>query len=452
MADSSLAALGLTEMSIAYPRRDNSIFAFDPATIRRDAEATRIIVHARYPALVEAFLAHKRTHGSSVEKRVYAAWWMWRNQVARLVAKRPLAFLGPGDSTMLRDGTRVPDGVSATEWDNVGTELDLRGTTAQGRRNKYLGLDDYLSYDEIMLGSLLGVSGPSHFVNDGNRYNQARRNPNAGAYEPRGVVVGVVGARFERPDRMDSVHCLPPVAAPTPRQHPELTQIFQDFFFSQGAGPGSGGGGVQRRNPTAAFDAAAYKARIRVTVDLLLLEANSRGRTAVAAATAAGTSCSGAYLYVVGLGLGVWQVDGAQARLYVEAFAEALGDDDAVGDEVSAIRTLEFAWISGVPAATQAQVTRAAARRGIGAVKFSRRNPAARLPAAEADQLLVLSYAWDGNSFPGNEYWMGMLTASGDPAAASMSTISELHNPVMNPGFLQRIEILGRVPGPRWGT
>ncbi|KAK7753969.1 hypothetical protein SLS62_004068 [Diatrype stigma] len=432
MADSSLATLGLAEMSVAYPRRDNSVLGFDPATIRRDAEATRIIVHARYPALVEAFLAHKRTHGSSVEKRVYgAAAWSWRDQVARLVAKRPLAFLDPSDSTLLRDGTYVPHDVSAREWDAVGTELDLRGTGAGiGRRNEYLGLDDYLSYDEIMLGSLLGVSGPSHFINDGNRYNQARRSPHAGAYEPRGVIVGVVGARFERPDRMDSVHCLPPAAKP--RQHPELTQIFQDFFFQ--------GSGV-RRNPTAAFDAAAYKGRIRVTVDLLLLEANSRGRVAAAAA---GASCSGAYLYVVGLGLGVWQIDGAQTRLYVEAFAEAL--DALDHDELSAIRTLDFAWLSGVPAATQAQVTRAAARRGIGAVKFSRRNPAGRLPAAEADQLLVLSYAWDGNAFPGNEYWMGMLTASGDPAAASMSTISELHNPVMNPGFLQRIEVLGRVP------
>ena len=37
------------------------------------------------------------------------------------------------------------------------------------------------------------------------------------------------------------------------------------------------------------------------------------------------------------------------------------------------------------------------------------------------------------NRFPGNEYWQGSYTASGDPAAACCSAITMLQNPDINP-------------------
>lgn len=42
-----------------------------------------------------------------------------------------------------------------------------------------------------MLGSLLGVSGPSYFINDGNRYNSGVVGA-PGTYEPRGIIIGLV--------------------------------------------------------------------------------------------------------------------------------------------------------------------------------------------------------------------------------------------------------------------
>lgn len=69
------------------PTTANSINnpSFDTATVQKDAEQTRIVVHSRYPDLVQSFLAHKRKHGSTVEKDFYNKdGWTWEQQVARL--------------------------------------------------------------------------------------------------------------------------------------------------------------------------------------------------------------------------------------------------------------------------------------------------------------------------------------------------------------------------------
>jgi hypothetical protein len=381
---------------IEPPTTANLIRNFDPQVVQSDALSTHIIVHPKFPALIDRFLQHKRAHGSDYEKALYTESFTWKDQVSRLITKRPLTFMGSYDFTMLRDGTTIGD--ARGEWDR-------NGTSAQNQ-NTHLTLAEYLSYDEIMLSSLIGVSGHSFFINDGNRSNCGIPG-RAGTFEERGVIVGLVGARFEREERMDSVFILPET---TKHQDPRVTSLFESFF------------GVAK-NRAEDFDTKMYSARMQITADMFLLEANSRakekGRTA--------------YAYVVGLGLGVWQYTNCQAELYISCFTSALSSL-----HLPHISTLGFAWIGGVPPACIAEVTKVAAKQGIRVI-FSRRSPAEKL---DTDELLVLSYAWDGNAFPGNEYWGGSLAASGDPAAACMSTIPELHNPLVNE-FTERIVVLG---------
>lgn len=377
------------------PTTANLIKNFDPDTIQADARSTHIIVHSKFPQLVENFLIHKRTHGSKYEKGLYTETWTWRDEVARLINKRPLTFMGSEDLTVLRDGTYLND--ARREWDCCGTSVQ--------NQNKYLTLQEYLSYDEIMLSSLIGVSGYSYFINNGNRGNSGILGK-PGTFEDRGVIIGLVGARFERRNRMDSNYILP---SESKSQHPELIDLFQSFFGGE-------------KNESGTFDRKMYMGRMRVPVDMLLLEANERAKNANRKA----------YTYVVGLGLGVWKYNQDQPALYIDTFTAALSSLSLPN-----ISTLEFAWID-VSSACVERVTAVAEQQGIKVI-FSRRNPTEKL---DTNELLVLSYAWDGNSFPGNEYWGGSLSGSGDPAAACMSTIAELHNPLVN-DFTGNIRVLG---------
>jgi hypothetical protein len=59
-------------------------------------------------------------------------------------------------------------------------------------------------------------------------------------------------------------------------------------------------------------------------------------------------------------------------------------------------------------------------------ILFSKRPPHSKLSEPEdAGKLLVVSYAWDGNALPGNEFWMGKLSSTGDSAAACSTQVRQ---------------------------
>jgi hypothetical protein len=167
------------------------------------------------------------------------------------------------------------------------------------------------------------------------------------------------------------------------------------------------------------LDGVAFQRRMRHVAEVFLCEANDRAR-------AAGTK---AYCHVVGLGLGVWEVSKAQVELSVAAYAEVLRERS-----LPHVADVNFAWF-GKASTCGGVASGDVLRAGDNAVRihFSKREPAAKLVGEDAGKLLVAMYAWDGNSFPGNEYWLGSLQASGDPAAACCSTIPQLQNPDVNP-------------------
>ena len=64
-----------------------------------------------------------------------------------------------------------------------------------------------MSYDEMALAALIGVSTPTLFINRGDRHNRGRPGE-PGGFVGSGVYTGLVGARFERRGRMEWNHII----------------------------------------------------------------------------------------------------------------------------------------------------------------------------------------------------------------------------------------------------
>ena len=172
-------------------------------------------------------------------------------------------------------------------------------------------------------------------------------------------------------------------------------------------------------HPTPAnyFNAEVYQRRISLSVFPFLVEANHRAKLA----------SKRAYVHVVGLGLGVWKVFQDQNELFVRVFADILASTS-----FEFIADVDFSYLSGVGSCGGAEDGQIFPGTDI-KIHFSRRDPFAKLEGEDASgKLVVASWAYDGNSFIGNEYWDGALTASGDPAAACCSQIPEILNPSIN--------------------
>lgn len=377
----------------------------NPRDLETHINSAYPLLHHRCLPLLAAFLHHKATHGTQVERAVYEGMSLL-GLVDRLLLKRPVTFLGRDDQYLLRDKTRSKGG-----FEKIGSKHEASP----------LCLKDYLSYDEMKLSALLSVSSSSFFINDGSRKNQGV--PGAkGSFQDSGVIVGMVGARLKKAGYMEWQDCVV-----TPKQNTSQA----------GYGPSAGRQHLQHLwarmwgmtlplweatseskdflqiNKSTRLNVAAYKARMQLAAETLLAEAKSR-------ATAAGLK---AYVHVVGLGLGVWRCSPHQDVLFVDAWGDAIRSSD-----VTNVAHIDFSWIG----ATACQGVRdGQVFPGTEVVlHFSKRSLHDPVPPGT---LLVVSYAWDGNSLPGNEYWIGKLSSTGDGAAACSSGVAELHNIHINP-------------------
>lgn len=388
------------------------------AQIFDDAVNTRVIVHRRVIGLIKDFLRVKINFGSPVERALYMNMTV-SSFIQRLILKRPLSFVGPDDETIGRDGQPVPN--ASNKWRLVGTEEE----------EEPLLLKHYLSYDEIAIGALIGVSSPTYFINSGARANMAKIGTK-GKYTERGVYVGLVGARFEIPDEMESRFLIASTLCSTergygfynpPTTHDQaILRIWAKFYNLRDTDTGKWGFPIYLETSKPILNIDYYKDRIGLTIETFLLEADGRGQEAD----------KNVHAFVVGLGLGVWKYSEQQNIAYLEVLVATIERITLLH-----VQVVEVSWIMDAYNGTDRLVVLSGAGNHI-TILLTKGNPADK---REDDRLLVACYAWDGNAFPGNDIWRGHLRGSGDPAAVCCSTIGELQNPYVNP-FHKNIHVV----------
>lgn len=323
-----------------------------------------------------------------VEKALYCGEFSCEDLINRCLRKRPLVFWNAYDGYLLRDGRT--DGASGFE--SIGTASE----------NPPLILADYLSYDEMQVSALIGVAVPTHFINNGSRENQGRPGM-PGSFEERGVYVGLVGARFEKPNVVewqhmivtkqqstkengygpdaDREHCKTQMLQAWARFYGDLAGEVPFFFptFAQALDDKSGR--FIRLNHLEFLDSLVYKIRISLVVGPFLEEANDRAKK----------EGKTAYIVAVGLGLGVWKISPQQTGLMLEVYSEYISSH-----ELPFISDINFTYFGGNDlrcgeAMHDENITDVSGHQI--RVLFTRGNPADKIDG-HGQILLVAMYAW----------------------------------------------------------
>lgn len=394
------------------PTTANTLHAIKDPQMQEEALAfandSRVVLHWRLVQLLKDFVLIK-THGTEHERKVYNSHFNEADLLHRMINFRPLTFWEEDDDYLLKCGTRGSGG-----FETIGTMHERAP----------LVLKDYQSYDEMALSALIGISCPTHFVNDGDRYNEA----NPGDCVKSGISIALVGARFENRMQMESKYMLVRKTASTEargygadgvHEQTALQQIWAKFydvtqFPSWQEVTEDTSGRFTKIDSTTYLDNLVYKRRMLINAETFLIEAQIR------AAKAGKKACC----HVVGHGMGVWQVSTDQAQIYADCFADAL-----TRLHLPNIKKLYFAWFD----CDTCGGAKHGDKIGSTTIGFGKRNPAARDGFVDEEtDVLVTTYAYDSNSAPGNEYWDSELSASGDPAHICSTFLAHIQNPDVN--------------------
>lgn len=213
----------------------------------------------------------------------------------RISTKRPICFYGKRDLLMLRNGVlyNFPPGLAPKpSWGN-----DWRAWTKLSDWNDFIEEHSeqrelYLSYDEMILSALTSVSSPTHFINSCLLKNGGELKYERQKYERQGIYMGLVGARFEKPNVME--HSLMMISmqqnsvdngyGPDNPKKPPIFELYEKFYsksyfpiWTEVEAQRSGYMEISVKGEGYKYlDVQMWLRRIRITLELFLMECDYR--------------------------------------------------------------------------------------------------------------------------------------------------------------------------------
>nr|XP_032521728.1 uncharacterized protein LOC116773409 [Danaus plexippus plexippus] len=290
--------------------------------LKRNIVSTYPLIHERVLLLMTHFLIYKRQFGSNIEKALYKDMTV-PDFIERILNNRAISFLGSRDRYQLITGATGSGG-----WESVGTL----------QQKPPLLLENCLSYDEMKLSAMLYVSGFTYCINDGKRKNSGVVDEDG--VEEEAVIIGLIGARFERPRKMDFEDVLITKDQNTVENgfgQPDNNtdswisrwrQMWSEFYDANRYTYGELLSRVTIQNKSKKymeryvkkpksediFDNEVYYKRICILAETTLLEAEYRA-----------SECGkNAFINVIGCGLGVWKTSPHQPDVYILTFLERI--------------------------------------------------------------------------------------------------------------------------------